>query len=74
MALPWLLEPVELVDEEGGPVSRDDLRADQGLDAQDGAGAPGEEEDTGDGGAEDGGARMATAAARTDAENGEAEA
>lgn len=73
-ALTWLLDHVELVDEEGGPVSRDDLRADQGLDVHDGDEAPGEEEDTGDGGAEDGGAHMATAAARTDAENGEAEA
>ena len=28
-ALRWLLDNVELVDEEGGPVSRDDLKANQ---------------------------------------------
>jgi trigger factor len=31
-ALAWLLEHVELVDEEGNPVSRDDLRLDMGAD------------------------------------------
>ncbi len=53
-ALAWLLDHVEVVDEEGAPVSRDDLRADQGTEATPAAG--GAEEGvggTGDGAAED---------------------
>jgi trigger factor len=33
-ALAWLLDHVEVVDEEGAPVSRDDLRVDQGAEAE----------------------------------------
>ncbi|MGD0253986.1 MAG: trigger factor [Acidimicrobiales bacterium] len=41
-ALSWLLEHVELVDEEGSPVSRDDLRMDFGGQEQAGGAAVGE--------------------------------
>jgi trigger factor len=42
-AMTWLLDHVELVDEEGNPVSRDDLRVDQGeLEGE----TPGAEEET----------------------------
>ncbi len=53
-ALVWLLDHVEVVDEEGAPVSRDDLRADQSTEAA--ASGRGPEEgvgDIGDGVAED---------------------
>jgi trigger factor len=39
-ALAWLLDHVEVVDEEGGPVSRDDLRVDQSTEAAASAGGP----------------------------------
>jgi len=34
-ALAWLIDHVELVDSEGNPVSRDDLRVDQGEETPD---------------------------------------
>ncbi len=39
-ALSWLLDHVEVVDEEGAPVSRDDLRVDQSTEATASAGGP----------------------------------
>jgi trigger factor len=40
-ALTWLLDNVELVDDEGNAISRDDLRADQGIDEE----RPGEQDE-----------------------------
>ncbi len=56
-ALAWLLDHVEVVDEEGAPVSRDDLRADQSEEATQPGGGPKEGVgDIGDGVAESEGA------------------
>jgi trigger factor len=71
-ALTWLLDHVELVDEEGSPVSRDDLLGDQS--AGDGAGSPKEDVGTGDGGAEDSAEQATVAVSGTGVTNGEAEA
>ena len=52
-ALAWLLDHVEVVDEEGAPVSRDDLRADEGMESTHPYDGPYEEVAV-SGGAEDG--------------------
>jgi trigger factor len=73
-ALAWLLDHVEVVDEEGDPVSRDDLRVDQSAEATASAGGP--EEGVGDighGGAEDV-SGQAVAEPGTGVTNGEIEA
>ncbi|HLN16095.1 MAG TPA: trigger factor [Acidimicrobiales bacterium] len=41
-ALSWLLDHVELVDEEGGPVAREDLRVDQGVEEEGSDGTTGQ--------------------------------
>lgn len=74
-ALSWLLDHVAVVDEDGAPVSRDDLRAVLGG-TEEGAGAGGPEEDMSsaeDGGAPDG-AEQVAAGSGTATSNVEAEA
>jgi trigger factor len=44
LALNWLLDNIELVDEEGKPVSRERLRVDQGAESSDGTAGEGVEE------------------------------
>ena len=51
-ALTWLLDHVELVDDEGKPISRDELRVDQGAEGEgegsdDEGGAPGTDDGPG---------------------------
>jgi trigger factor len=72
-ALAWLLDHVEVVDEEGAPVSRDDLRADQGTEATTSVGGP-EEGVGGIEGAADGGSEQAVAEPGARVTNGESEA
>jgi len=74
-ALAWLLDHVELVDEEGAPVSRDDLRVDQSAEATPPHGGPEDGAGDGDDGAEGvPEAAVARAGAGAGANNGESNA
>jgi trigger factor len=71
-ALAWLLDHVEVVDEEGAPVSRDDLKVDQSVEVTPPGGAP--EEGVGDIGDGDAEADVAGTEAGTGVKNGEIDA
>jgi trigger factor len=75
-ALTWLLDHVEVVDEEGAPVSRDDLRVDQsaGTETEELGEQPVEDDQRAADGAADDGAAQVAAVAGTDVSNGEARA
>jgi len=72
-ALAWLLDHVEVVDEEGAPVSRDDLRVDQGAEAEPPAGPKEGVGGTGDGAAVNV-SEQTVAGSGTGVTNGETEA
>ncbi len=72
-ALSWLLDHVAVVDEDGAPISRDDLQAVLS-DADEGTGAAGLEHDEGAGGSADPAGEQVVAGASTATSNVEAEA
>jgi len=72
-ALAWLLDNVEVVDEEGAPISRDDLRENQAVDEEIIGSGSGEHAAPDDGESKEGGEMAAAQESATGGTNGEAQ-